>query len=160
MGNNIFKKSSMERINSPEQLNDYIRVTNPSVWVVLAAIILLLAGVFIWGFFGSLSSSLKLTGVARDGRIICYLSEEDAYKVKEDMEVKSGDIKGRIASISMAPLSYEEAGEKYADEYTRHALGLTNWNYEIIVDAKGVEDGLVRLDIITDRVSPISFILN
>lgn len=27
----IFRKSSLERISSPEQLNDYIRVASPSV---------------------------------------------------------------------------------------------------------------------------------
>ena len=43
MKNDLFRKSSIDRISSPEQLNDYIRVTNPSIWVILAAIIILLA---------------------------------------------------------------------------------------------------------------------
>ena len=40
----VYRKASVERISSPEQLNDYLRVTNPSVWIVLAAVVLLLAG--------------------------------------------------------------------------------------------------------------------
>lgn len=160
MNNSIFRKSSMDRVNSPEQLNDYIRVTNPSVWVVLAAVILLLAGIFIWGFYGSLSSNLKLNGIAEDGIVTCYLSEEDAKGLKEGMEVRVGDIKGRLASLSMVPLSYEEAGMHYPDEYTRYALGLSNWNYAVSIEAKGIEDGLTQLSIIIDRISPISFILN
>lgn len=160
MENSIFKKSSIDRIKSPDQLNDYIRVTNPSVWVVLAAIICLLAGIFIWGFFGNITSSIKLTGAAENGIVTCYLSEKDAYKVKEGMEVKIGDIEGSIASISATPLSYEETVNKYGDEYTRYTLGLSDWNYEVKIDAKGVQDGLVKLDIIIDRISPISFILN
>ena len=41
----LFRKESMDRIQSPEQLNDYLRVTNPAMWVVLAAVIILLVGV-------------------------------------------------------------------------------------------------------------------
>ena len=50
---NIFRKESLDRISSPEKLNDYIRVTTPSVWLVLLAIVLLLAGVIAWSVFGT-----------------------------------------------------------------------------------------------------------
>ncbi len=29
MENQIFRKKSIERVSSPEQLNDYVRVSNP-----------------------------------------------------------------------------------------------------------------------------------
>ena len=32
----------MDRLKSPEELNDYIRVANPSVWLLLGAVILVL----------------------------------------------------------------------------------------------------------------------
>lgn len=47
----IFRKSSIDRVSSPEQLNDYIRVSNPSVWMILAAVIVLLAGGMCLGDF-------------------------------------------------------------------------------------------------------------
>lgn len=47
---NIFRKSSLDKISSPEKLNDYIKVSNPSVWIVLAAIAVLLVAVVIWGY--------------------------------------------------------------------------------------------------------------
>ena len=40
----LFRQKSIDRVSSPEQLNDYIRVTTPSVWLALIAIILLLTG--------------------------------------------------------------------------------------------------------------------
>ena len=42
MSNPIFRKKSIEKVTSPEQINDYIRVSNPSVWMILAAVIVLL----------------------------------------------------------------------------------------------------------------------
>ena len=50
----LFRQKNLDRISSPEQLRDYIHVTTPGVWIVLLAIIILLAGVLIWGAFGSI----------------------------------------------------------------------------------------------------------
>ena len=41
----IFREKSIERIESPEKLNDYLRVTSPAVWIVLAAMIQLIGRV-------------------------------------------------------------------------------------------------------------------
>ncbi len=55
MNNGFFRKKSIDRISSPEKLDDYIRVTTPGVWIVLAAMILLLAGAIIWGIAGEVT---------------------------------------------------------------------------------------------------------
>ena len=51
----IFSKKSLDRINGPEELNDYVRVTTPSVWIVLTAIALLVIGVLGWCIFGTVT---------------------------------------------------------------------------------------------------------
>ena len=55
-GSGIFREKSIERISSPEELNDYIRVTSPSVWLVLAALIILLAGMLVWSVLGTVDA--------------------------------------------------------------------------------------------------------
>ncbi|MBR5336988.1 MAG: hypothetical protein IK152_03295 [Lachnospiraceae bacterium] len=50
---NLFREKSMERVSSPEKLNDYIKVTTPSVWLVLTIAVLLLVGALVWGVFGT-----------------------------------------------------------------------------------------------------------
>ena len=52
--NSIFRQKSLDKVSSPEKLDDYIRVTTPSVWIVLIAIVLLLAGAVVWGIFGEI----------------------------------------------------------------------------------------------------------
>ena len=42
MDNQIFREKSIKRISSPEELNKYLRVTNPGIWAVLLAVIVLL----------------------------------------------------------------------------------------------------------------------
>ena len=44
----LFREKTMERISSPEQLTDYLRVTNPGIWAVLTAVILILVGIIAW----------------------------------------------------------------------------------------------------------------
>ena len=56
MDNGVFRKKSIERISSPEQLNDYIRVSNPGIWLLLATIVILLAGACVWAAFGTIES--------------------------------------------------------------------------------------------------------
>ena len=52
-GSGVFREKSIQRVSSPEQLNDYIRVTTPSVWIVLIALAVLLAGMLAWSVFGT-----------------------------------------------------------------------------------------------------------
>ena len=50
--NSVFREKSIDRVNGPESLNDYIRVTSPSVWVVLLALVVLLTGMLTWSILG------------------------------------------------------------------------------------------------------------
>ncbi|MBR1659625.1 MAG: hypothetical protein IJ705_04850 [Oscillospiraceae bacterium] len=47
------KKEETTRVGSPEELNDYIRVSSPAVWIVLAVVIALLLGALAWAVFGT-----------------------------------------------------------------------------------------------------------
>ena len=67
---NLFRKKSLERISSPEQLNAYIRVSTPSVWMLLAAIVILLVDVCVWGVFGHLDTRLSVAAIAQDGTVM------------------------------------------------------------------------------------------
>ena len=62
----VFRKKTLDRISSPEQLTDYLRVTNPGIWVVLAAVILLLAGVLAWSMMGTLETKTEVKVVVSD----------------------------------------------------------------------------------------------
>lgn len=52
----VFRQKNIDRVSSPEQLNDYIRVTTPSVWLVLAALVLLLIGMLVWSVLGTVEA--------------------------------------------------------------------------------------------------------
>ncbi|MCR5626930.1 MAG: hypothetical protein K6F99_06395 [Lachnospiraceae bacterium] len=58
MSESLFSKRAEDKINSPEKLDEYIRVTTPTVWILLAGIIVLLIGFFAWAYFGTISRTL------------------------------------------------------------------------------------------------------
>ena len=50
----VFKKKKMERISSPDQMDDWIRVTTPAVWITLIVMVVLLAALLTWSIFGTI----------------------------------------------------------------------------------------------------------
>ena len=73
----LFRKKAMERISSPEQLTEYLRVTNPGIWVILVAVILLLAGVFAWSTVGTLETKAEVKVIVADhtAQVVPFESE-------------------------------------------------------------------------------------
>jgi hypothetical protein len=71
-GSSIFSQKSLSRINGPEELNAYVRVTTPSIWIVLAAIALLVTGILGWCLFGTVAVH-EADGSVREVRPITFI---------------------------------------------------------------------------------------
>lgn len=169
MQNKLFKKSSVERFSSPEKLNDYIQVSNPSSWMVLVSALALLLGVLAWGFFGELTEQESFTGVVRGGVLECYVSSAVSAALKEDMEVTvspmhdlEGEeiVTGRVVSIAQTPLSYKEATREAENDYLMAALGISTWNIavQVATDEPLHEDMVYTVVAVTDTMRPIDLI--
>lgn len=63
MANDLFRKSALETLTSPEQLNQLVRVTRPRSWIALGGLFGLLAALLVWGFLGSLPTRVSGRGV-------------------------------------------------------------------------------------------------
>lgn len=160
MEKNIFRKSSLDRISSPEQLTDYIRVTNPSVWVILIAVAILLISVLIWSIFGVLPDTLKVNAMVQDGRAICYVDEGTASKLDAGMPIQVGETSGIITGVSTLPVSAARLGEEIPDDFVLSRLITGEWNFPVQAEVPGLEDGLYEMVITIDNIKPISFLWN
>lgn len=158
----IFRKSTMDRVSSPDQLNDYIRLANPSVWVILAAVLILLAAVFVWGYFGALPTSVTANGVGSGGSVVCFLPREDAEAVSEGMDAVVGSYPAVVSQVGSVPLSAAEAQDELVSDYARASAELSDWNIRIVLTLEApVEDGQVYpVKITAGETRPIDFILN
>ncbi len=154
----IFRQSSLDRIASPEQLDDYIRIARPGVWLIIAAIVILLAAFLVWGAYGTLPTTIDEVGIVKDGEMICY--NADISHIAPSMDVTIGERTGRVMHVSAEPYSSAEIASRYESDYVVHMLGVEDWNYEIRISAPNVPDGLAEATIITGQVHPITFIFN
>ena len=166
MQKNLFKKSSVDQISSPEQLNDYIKVSNPAVWMILAAIVILLASALVWGFFGSMATTVSLKGIAQSGKILCFVDPSTGVVYEEGMEAavttNTGvPVTGEIVSVSQNPLSYNEAAAGINSDYAVYALSLSDWNVQFVIEIdSALTDGAVySVSVTTKSIRPISLIL-
>ena len=158
----LFNKKATEKLRSPDDLDKYVRVTNPSVWVTLAACIALLAGLLAWGLLGAVTTSISTTGVSIDGKAMCFLSAEDLAKVDEgDTAIVDGE-RMRVAEVAAVPLSRNEAREILLNDYLVNTLMQDDWAYRVTFDgdtAKLTQGVPLSVSITVERVTPISLIL-
>ena len=157
MKEQVFRKKSLDRVSSPEQLNEYIKVANPGVWMVLAAIIVLLTGVVVWGCIGHLETTLSAVLVADGGETVIYVKEADAETLKSGMTVRAGEQEFTISEISAVPIRVDTTFPEYALHLGDFTEG--EWVYAVGVNG-GLADGVYKAEIVLERISPISFLLN
>lgn len=101
MNEPIFREKSLEKVKSPDNLNEYIRVSNPGVWLLLAAIVILLLGFCIWGVFGQLQTVVYADAHCEKGAVTCFLSQEDASALQPGMTASVGGYPGTVAEVNV-----------------------------------------------------------
>ena len=60
MSNTLFRQKSIDRISSPEELHDYMRVTSPRLWMILAAIVVLLTGFIVYASTANMENTVNI----------------------------------------------------------------------------------------------------
>ncbi len=135
MENQIFRKKNLDRISSPEKLDDYLKVSTPSLWTILFAIIALLGGIFIWAGVGRLETTIDAVASVENGQAQIVLTGKDAEKVKSGMTVRMDDNETEIRLVK-----YDELGR---------AIALYEFD---------VPDGNYKVEIVTESIHPISFL--
>jgi hypothetical protein len=116
---NLFRKKSIERISSPEQLNDYLRVTSPSTWIILIAVIVLLAGLLLWSSVTTIESYVEGSGEVKNGVMTIRFSDQGKAKnVAKDMVVSAGDTQTAVSTVA-----HDENGLIIATAHTELADG-------------------------------------
>lgn len=133
----IFRKKSLESISSPEQLNDYLKVTNIGIWVLLASVILLLAGLFAWSTVGRLETTANGVAVVENGTAQILIYDTSKGDIKSGMTVRMGD-----------------------DEYTVSIVEKDDLGRSIAYAPVSELDGKYDVKIVIESIAPISFLFS
>jgi len=99
----VFRRSAVEKLSSPEQLDKAIVITPPGMWAAIAGSVLIAAAVVFWALFGSLPETVSAYGavVPAEGAD-CILSAGTGavseFCVEPGDEVAPGDVVARVVN--------------------------------------------------------------
>ena len=96
--NSIFRETAVEKASSPERLSDYLRVTNAGVWVVLTAVLLLLAGLLVWASVGTLETTADARVIVENH--VAYVALHSDAALEPGMTLRIGGQECTVASVT------------------------------------------------------------
>ena len=132
----IFRKDAVDKISSPEQLTEYLRISTPGIWLFMIAILLIIFGLICWAAAGTIETVTEAKAVVEDGRAQVIVTGQVNGEITEGMSVRIQQQESVVSDI-------EE------DEYGRSVL---------YVQTK-LEDGTYDAQVVTEQIHPIEFLL-
>jgi hypothetical protein len=128
----MFRKEALEKLSSPEQLDQLLRVTSPRGWLALLGLGGLIAAIVAWSFLGSIPSTVSGNGilirgtgvqvveVPRSGRISrLFVNPGDAIQLNQviaTLTVEDGETQvrsprsGRVLELRVNEGAFVQAG--------------------------------------------------
>ena len=70
-------RKALDRLQNPDDLDRYLRMTTPGIWISIIACAAILLGIGAWAVFGSVSDHITLRGDATKDGIVLINWEED-----------------------------------------------------------------------------------
>lgn len=156
MNNTIFRQKTIDTINSPENLNDYVKVTNPSIWIILVGVIVLIIGMSVYGILGRIDTNVNAAVEVNGGVITAYIDEADIDKIDDSLLVKINGTEYSIKNIADRPVKNESI-----DEFVLHKsnMEMSQWLYPVTLNGT-LNDGVYTATITVDQISPVSYAFN
>lgn len=145
----------MQQLSAPEDLTEYLRVTGIGVWFVLSGIIVLMAGILIWGMFGTIISSVTVPAKVTGGTADCYTLTSDLDISDEEIEIRIGDMIMTAAASEAEPVTLDASldQELYQSGYLSPGK-----NAVILKCSTDLKDGFYNAVVTTEKIKPVSLL--
>ncbi len=138
---NLFRKSTLDKLSSPEQLDKMIVITPPSFWIALAGAFLIIIVALIWSIFGKLPTKEETQGIyVNTGGSYSVYSEVSGFV--DEVLVKEGDVV-RVGDelVKLNPESIEKQISEIEGRIAKlEAVTLASKNEEITADNQNLLD--------------------
>lgn len=156
MSQSLFRKESLQRLSSPEQMDDYLRGPGIGGWPLLIAILLVVVGAIVWAIWGRLEVSRSTAGICENGSITCLVSSEIAEQLTDQSRLI---VEGREYTFSLdsQPMPVPETTNSYLLSVSQLQPG--DWAYELRANVP-VEDGIYDVNLLVDRFQPLALLWN
>jgi HlyD family secretion protein len=128
MTGELFRKSAVEKLSSPEQLDVMMQVTSPKGWIALLGISVLLVFVTVWSVVGEIAIKVDGQGQLIRGGALNDITAGTSGRLTQ-LLVKAGDIvkEGQV----VAKVDQPELETKYATSKSELELKIANTKAQI-----------------------------
>ena len=134
MARQVYRKTLLERISSPEQLDKMIVITSPSYWLAILGGAFIIVAALVWSILGSIPINMETTGIfvsahtsdqqtadsqsIGEQQVICYVPISSGKKIVPGMEAvvcpttvnqqEYGNMMGEVVAVDPYVTSYED----------------------------------------------------
>lgn len=132
----IYRKSSLEKLSSPDHLDKMVSIVSPPSRLALLAGIIIIIALIAWSNYGQITEYSQVPGVyvqdsvgvngTEKGHIICYSLLKDSKNIKAGMkatvvplnisEKEYGYLTGSIIRVSSNYITYDEMSTKLGNK--------------------------------------------
>ena len=102
--NMLFNRDALDKLRSPDRLDQMVSVTSPVNWMLLLAVGVFLVAVLVWSIFGSFTVTVEGMGLLMDESGVVNVSHIIGGRVehlyaKSGQRVEKGDVIARLAQV-------------------------------------------------------------
>ena len=149
MDNKVFREKSLERIKSPDDMREYLHISSPRLWMVLAAILAILIGFVVYA-----SSTRIENTVSGQAEVYSFSDiEEPVSIIFMTLPIEMGD----VIDVGMELRINGQKGNVIAVATDK---GSTAVSAKLDDPSVLLKDGTYDAEIVLERISPLSFLMN
>ena len=149
--NSVFRKKSLNKASELDELNSYLKVSSIPAWVILAAAVMVVAGILIWGRIARVKDSVQGAAQCENGMLTCYFRQEDMSYIQQGQKIQVNGAQYEISEIVPKLL--------YTYDVPRDILYLsepTEW-YQTALASCDLEDGTYNVRVELGVNTPLGF---
>ena len=165
----IPERSAANRITSTDELDRYIKVANPSAWVTVLAMLILVGSIAVWAIAAVVPVTVNTTGIvlqnsdANEPVVVCWVDKQAADRIG-DFGVKASidGAEAKDARMNEAPMSASEVIKFLGNDFYAESIDLTDWNYPVVIEPDGDVGGsdfAITTALGSARLVPVSLVV-
>lgn len=126
MDDRLFRKIALDKMASPEQLDQLLTITTPRAWLLLIvmAVLILIGG--LWSWFGSVSTTINASGIIVDSNGVLNVAHYTEGQIVA-FKVRPGDFVSKGATIAVIVQPDAEFTLRKAQDELKNTAGQTDY---------------------------------
>lgn len=103
MAAGFFRKSALEKLSTPEKLDQLIKVTDRRAWIALSTVVLAIVTALLWSVFGKVKTKLDVSGVIQGGEVHEVVSTAQGQLMEVKVNLGDPVERGQVIAVLQQP---------------------------------------------------------